>query len=48
MDDEWRCRACGQHYVVPVLARDCERKHEEFTDSRTQPLRDHQGDVCRS
>ena len=27
--DEWKCATCGHHHVVPGLARDCERKHEE-------------------
>ena len=29
--DPWVCRICGQHYVVPALARDCEAKHREET-----------------
>ena len=24
---EWTCKTCGATFVVPVLARDCERKH---------------------
>lgn len=28
-DDRYRCKHCGQHYVVPGLARDCERRHED-------------------
>jgi hypothetical protein len=25
--DRWRCRLCDKHYVVPILARDCEDRH---------------------
>lgn len=28
-DDPWRCAYCGRGFVVRVLARDCEAKHEE-------------------
>lgn len=27
-DDPWRCRTCGENYVVQSLARHCEKKHE--------------------
>lgn len=27
--DDWVCGYCGKFYVVPSLARDCERKHEQ-------------------
>lgn len=30
MRDLWVCEWCGKHYVVPVLARDCEDKHLEI------------------
>lgn len=30
MDDtDYQCKVCGTWYVVRVLARDCERKHEQ-------------------
>ena len=25
-DEAWKCRFCGEHFVVPQLARDHERK----------------------
>lgn len=28
-DDRYRCGYCGETYVVPSLARHCERKHED-------------------
>jgi hypothetical protein len=30
-DERWTCGYCGQRYVVTVLARDCEAKHERET-----------------
>lgn len=27
-DAQWFCGYCGAQYVVPILARDCERTHE--------------------
>jgi hypothetical protein len=29
--DQWQCQICGKHWVVPDLARACERKHKEST-----------------
>lgn len=29
--DPWRCALCGEHYVTPSLARECERHHEALT-----------------
>lgn len=26
--DRFQCQVCGEHYVVPSLARDCEADHE--------------------
>lgn len=26
--DPWTCAGCGETYAVPVMARDCEAKHE--------------------
>lgn len=26
--NQWTCSVCGAVYVVQILARDCERKHE--------------------
>lgn len=28
ISDLWKCGYCRKHYVVPELARACERKHE--------------------
>lgn len=28
MSDLWVCALCKTRYVVPSLARDCERRHE--------------------
>lgn len=28
MTDPWACRVCAARYVVPILARDCEHRHE--------------------
>ena len=30
--DPWRCAVCGVHYVIPDLARQCERRHEAETE----------------
>jgi hypothetical protein len=27
-DTRWRCSVCGEWKPVPILARDCERRHE--------------------
>lgn len=27
----WRCSECKTEYVVPILARDCETRHEEIS-----------------
>lgn len=27
--DPWQCSVCGKPYVVPTLARNCERQHNE-------------------
>lgn len=29
MSDPWRCAICHRTYVVPSMARDCEKRHEE-------------------
>lgn len=29
MSDLYKCSKCGTHYVVPGLARDCERRNCE-------------------
>lgn len=28
-DNQWDCRWCAKRYVIPMLARDCEDRHEE-------------------
>jgi hypothetical protein len=30
--DPWKCSWCGTHYVIPDLARQCERRHEALTE----------------
>ncbi len=29
MSDPWRCAICHRTYVVPSMARDCEKRHVE-------------------
>lgn len=31
--EDWKCGYCGKQYVVPLLARECEAKHESETGS---------------
>ncbi|WP_275263094.1 hypothetical protein [Segeticoccus rhizosphaerae] len=32
-DAQWRCANCQHWYVVPGLARECERRHADEADT---------------
>lgn len=38
--DEWVCGYCGRFFVVPSLARDCERKHDEGKEEVVELVED--------
>lgn len=35
-DHLWICAVCGERKVVPCLARDCERRHDEMAERSGQ------------
>ena len=38
-ENPWKCRRCGAEKVVPSLARECEKKHEQ-EDSEVEQASD--------
>lgn len=35
--DRWKCRRCGEDFIIPSFARECEIDHLDYDTDERQP-----------